>query len=149
MRTIGITLFASFSYAASIDRNYLDILNNTMADLKQYASTRRKFQRRERKTLQEEIFEASEIERVQSQAQCKAGFEFDQDSCTCQAQNRCSYRCPLGYLRNPFVECGCLNYEKFQEIYNHTLDENCEQSPTSKKANAVLSKNDQLGAYYR
>lgn len=34
MRTIGITLFASFSYAASIDRNYLDILNNTMADLK-------------------------------------------------------------------------------------------------------------------
>ena len=66
MRTVAFTLFASLSYTTRIDRNYLDILNTTIADMREYASTRRKYLRRDRKPIENEMFKATDIKRVQS-----------------------------------------------------------------------------------
>ena len=66
MRTVAFTLFASLSYTTRIDPNYLSILNTTIADMREYASTRRKYLRRDRKPIENEMFKATVIERVQS-----------------------------------------------------------------------------------
>ena len=88
----------------------------------------------------------NDIVRVQSQSQCETGYRFDKDSCTCHSINRCHQRCPSGYLRSPLIECGCINYETFQELYTHDLDENCMEKEISVKANVVLMKNSQIGS---
>ena len=63
MRTVLLTIFAavSLSSAASIDSHYLDTLNDAIRSLRNTSNNRRYMSE---EPIQDQIFEASKIERV-------------------------------------------------------------------------------------
>ena len=139
MRTTLLALYATASAATAIDMDYMSALQDAITKLQSGA---RSYRYKQREAIETTTFTASEIERVHSQDQCEAGYRFDVDSCTCHAIRKCYTRCPSGYLKNPLVQCGCVSYDSFQELYNHDLDENCSLPHLLKRANAVLSQED-------
>ena len=73
---------------------------------------------------------------AQSQEQCdersnngtgpEGGF-FDQEACACITFFTCSMNCGEGQFLSQTEECACINREQFDAIYDHGLNENCQQ----------------------
>ena len=60
----------------------------------------------------------SEPVRVSGQDECDEGFDFDLDSCTCQAQIQCTLACSGGKRLNPLKGCQCITESQFNKIYD-------------------------------
>ena len=75
-----------------------------------------------------------EVVRVQSQEECEEGLVFNQEACTCFSLAQCRTLCPEGQILDPRETCSCISEAKYEAIFNHGLDDQCQFSGNAVEA---------------